>query len=269
MTAGSKWRICCAAAMLAAVTLVQHAQAPKATAKTAATQKTKAKKKETAGEWFQRVLGIDMRAYLNLTAYRRLTGIDAAPRLALFDRTTGEEKTLWACGACWSPARVDNGTVILRQTDETPEVELWLVADGGAAPKRVAVVPGAAGITGTLGGRVFVAATRERCNSSVEGLYGLIEVNATTSTVAELPDAPCIGSASFGAMGRVRGDRLLSTTRKIDQAGNRRNRRILVLAPATGQAPTGNYFDARLKAPPDRFDPIWVTDDRIVYVARP
>lgn len=235
-----------------------------------ATQYPPKEKRETPAEWFHRVTGIDLRAYSNITAVRQQNGIDPAPQLVQFDRKTGKEKILWKCGACWSPARIEHGTVVLRQAPDDPTgAEIWLVRDRGTEPKRIASVPAAVAIAGASKKEVFVGATRERCGNSSEGPYGIVSVAVADGAITELPDAPCFGLVSLVSSSRVRGDRYLATTRRSDLSGNPRPRQLLIMSPATGKTPTATYFDERLKPPPDRYDAVWVDEHRIVYLAKP
>jgi hypothetical protein len=228
------------------------------------------KKPETPAQWLHRVTGIDLQAYRNLTAVRSENRADPAPRLVEFDRSTGMEKTLWACGGCWSPARVNGGTVVLRQTADDPTgAELWLVRDGRATPTRIASVPKVAAIAGTVKERVYVGIAQDRCASSSEGPYGIVAVDLARGTVSDVANAPCFGIVSLASSGRIRGNRYLATTRENDLAGNPRPRQLLVMSPATGPTPTATYFDERLQTPPDRYDAVWVDEQRIVYLARP
>jgi hypothetical protein len=221
-------------------------------------------KKKPPVSWFTRVLKIDPRAYANLTAFRQGRSFDAGSSLASFDRSTGQEETLWECGSCWSPTIVDDGIAVLRHTD-TAAVELWLVPAKGS-PRRVAKVDGAAMIAGADGKHVFAGVTASECAGSEEGPYALVEIDMKGRT-APVKESPCFGTVSLIAAGRVRGDRLLGTTSKADLTGRRRPRRIIVYTPATGDTPEAVPFDDRMTASVDRIDPVWWSDDRIVYVA--
>ena len=227
-------------------------------------------KQETPAEWLHRVTGVDLRAYSNMTAVRQVSGVDPAPQLVQFDQKTGVEKILWKCGACWSPARVDRGTVVLRQAPDDPTgAEVWLMRDGAAKPERIATIPEAVAIAGASKQKVYVGTTRDRCASSPDGPYGIVSVALVGGAITELPDAPCFGLGSLVSSSRVRGNRYLATTRRTDLSGNPRPRQLLVMFPATGRTPTATYFDERLKPPPDRYDAVWIDDHRIVYLAKP
>jgi hypothetical protein len=238
--------------------------------KPAAPSKPQHRKKETPAEWLHRVTGIDLRAYRNMTAVRQENGVDAAARLVEYDRVTRKEQTLWACDGCWSPGRIEGATLVLRQaTDDPAAAELWLVRDRTLTTRRVASIRGAAGIVGSANGRTYVGALREWCASSSDGPFGMLAVDLAKGTVTELTSAPCFGPASLVSKDRVRRNRYLATTRRSDLSGNPRPRQLLVMAPANGTMPTASYFDERLTSPPDRYDAVWIDDNRIVYLATP
>ncbi|HMJ85220.1 MAG TPA: hypothetical protein VK504_18685 [Vicinamibacterales bacterium] len=221
-------------------------------------------KRETPVSWFMRVLKIDPRAYANLTAFRKGRSFDAAPRLASFDRVTGREETIWACGSCWTPTVVDDGIAVLRHS-ESAAVELWLVPKKGS-PRRVGNIDGATMIAGAVRNRVFVGVTSLDCADSQEGPYALVQADMSGRT-SKVKDSPCFGTVSLTAAGRLRGDRLLGTTSKTDLTGRQHPRRIIIYTPATGDTPGAVPFDERMTAGVDRFDPVWMSDDRIIYVA--
>jgi hypothetical protein len=225
--------------------------------------------KVSPADWFHRMFGIDVRAYANLTAVRGERQVEPAPRLVVFDRSTGKEETLWNCGGCWSPFPSGSDVYALRQTsDDAAKTELWVVHGDGKA-ERVVAVPSAVAIVGRNSDALVVGVPATRCDKSTEGPNAFVAVDVANAKTRELEDSPCVGSLGLTSSARVRGDRYLDTTHRADLQGTRRDRTILVLTPATGETPTATYFDARFPRGVDRYDPIWLSDERIAYVANP
>jgi CHAT domain-containing protein/tetratricopeptide (TPR) repeat protein len=223
--------------------------------------KPKAKPKGPVA-WLVSTLGIDPKAFANLTAVRG----DAAPsigtRLVELDLRSNAEKTLWECGRCWSPAIAGSGVVVLRKEGDT--TGLWLVPNGGGAPRKVVDLPTARAILGATGkpNALAVAAANARCGKS-EHAVAVVDVAGGSAAIDAR--APCL-VPPFPARDRLMNNRILATTAERDAAGKTVPRRLIVKEPADAASPGAKRL-APFNDDVDRFDPIWRSDTTVVYVA--
>ncbi|HVG25454.1 MAG TPA: hypothetical protein VND45_14960, partial [Thermoanaerobaculia bacterium] len=241
-------------------TLVVSCLAAAAPSKKVAT-KPKPKPKGAAG-WLASTLGIDPKAFANMTAVRGDAAAGAGRRLIELDLATGVETTLWECGRCWSPALAPNGVVVLREDGGT--TAMWVLPADGAAARAIVPLPSATSILGAtdMPERVAVTVRDARCGESEHGVT-LVDVAAATVTVQK--DAPCL-VPPFPARDRLRKNRIVATTAERDASGKRIPRRLVVKEPADAPAPTAKRL-APFSDTVDRFDPIWRSDTRVIYVA--
>jgi len=240
-------------------------------AKTSTAGPAPATMSSSVSAWFKRVLGVDVAAFDKLTAFRELGGLSTAPRLVSYDRRTHRETTVWNCGHCGSPARIGRGTAVLRRADESGPTEIWIVADDGSSPRRVAPLPDAQAILGAPDDRsLLVGVSTARCTSRDEP-YGVVRVNIASGKISDVPGAPCLGSVTLVATGRVRGDDALDRPPPRDVNGIMRPRSIRVSSAHVVTGPSV-LFDSKLDSHSDRVDraePVWIDADKIVYVANP
>jgi hypothetical protein len=217
-------------------------------------------------EWFRATFGIDLQAYANLTGVRGGDERGAGARLIAYDITRKTETTLWQCGGCWSPVLVGESTAVLRiAAVSADQSEVWMVTScgvhrvGGPLPLDSALV-------GTDRGTIYAAVPDSRC--AAEATYRLVAIDSQSGAIADLPDSLCMGGASLPRAGRVRDDRIISSTPAQKADGMTQPRKLYVLAPAKGARPTASPLSLPVDDV-DRFDPIWGGSDRVIYVARP
>ena len=219
-------------------------------------------KKPGAAAWLASKLGINPTAFANLTAVRGDAGVTAGSRVVELDLTTNKETTLWECGRCWSPAITASGIAVLREDAGTTAI--WLLPIDGGAPRAVMSVPAAGVILGTTDSPNAIAvAVHDPSCADTE--YAALIADLAAGTGAIDMDAPCL-APPFPARDRLANNRILATTAERDATGKRIPRRLIVKEPADAAAPSAKRL-APFSDTIDRFDPVWRSETRVVYVA--
>jgi len=219
-------------------------------------------------DWLCRLLGIDPNVYGKLS---RVRGGENSPGMSLvrLDLRDGKEQLLWKCNGCWSPSFVSAGQIAVIKPDG-----IWLFsADTPDQPKLSVSANGLTSILGLISGqtqRLLVVQKVSDRNAQRDCQFRLLEANLTTGTLRELADAPqpCVRLAEVIKADRIRGNQVI---RESSPAPNSGKRSILKaqLSNDSNRKPVFTPLISGQREDVDRFDPIWLDDQTVVYLTIP
>jgi hypothetical protein len=216
--------------------------------------------------WLGRQIALSRDVFDRLAAVRSDGRAIAGERLIRLALRTGQQEDIWRCDGCWSPANAaGNGIAVLRSDG------VWLLPSG-REPRRAVAAERLERIIGRmdLGGMRLLVARRRDDSPGNPCPLDLIVVDLAAGGVSPVLDAEaqCVGAAQVTTSDRVRGTQMVAETSMTDRNGIPQPRGL-----KWARTPDGDFeplLPTRRSGPGglDRYDPIWVSEDTVVYVAR-
>jgi hypothetical protein len=221
--------------------------------------------KETVGEWICQILHIDPKAYARLLGVRGGQEQIGGSRIALADLKARTESVIFECKPCWSPAAIDSENIAVLKVDG-----IW-VKPLHAGSERLAVP--ATGLRILVGNAVdnklqFVVLQHREVDKSCENALKIADLS--TGSLDAVAPAQCLAELQIEEVrraGALRGNHLL--VNNPSGAGVRRllqqefpDGGSISQAPRTPLLP---WIDAQEDGI-DRFDAVWLDDNRVVYL---
>ncbi|HMG72832.1 MAG TPA: hypothetical protein VK582_04970 [Pyrinomonadaceae bacterium] len=228
-------------------------------------------------DWICRILGIRVQTYNRLSQVR--PGEEEptlGARLMRLKLPEGQEKLVWQCDGCWSPVALSETEAAVLRRDG-----IWLVplAERSPAPTQPKIA--AQNIVAIIGlldrqSKQVIVAQRNRSPGCA---YVLLQANLSNGEIKELvgPTEKCLEGPNQLLLtinaGRLRDDKLLFAPKnKSDtprtlwrgtytqrQDSDKVDYRSERLIPAIDSNDDGV----------DRYDPNWIKDNEVIYVANP
>lgn len=217
-------------------------------------------------DWLRRRIVASAEVFEALTRVRGRGDAEAGERLMRLTVSTGQDTELWRCDGCWSPAVAPNGEIAVLREDG-----VWLVLPG-QQPRLVVAARRLERIVGredSAGVRLLVARRREEPPGS-QCPFDLVvaDLSAGVSAPVQEPEATCVEEGWVRTTDQVYAGRVVSATESVSVIGMPQPRRLKWAASVDSVfrpllPPSGSPSDGL-----DRFDPIWLGQDTVVYVAR-
>lgn len=217
-------------------------------------------------DWLCGLLGIDPKVYSKLS---RVRGGETRPGMSLasLDLRSGQEKTLWKCNGCWSPAAIEAGQIAVIKQDG-----IWLFsADTPDRPELKVPAGELVSILGLISGqprRVLVVQKVSERDADRDCRFRLRQADLTTGTLQE-PAAspqPCVRLAEVVKADRMYGNQVI---RESSSGGGKR---YILKAQISNDDDRKLVFTALSpdqREDVDRFDPIWLDDKTVAYLTIP
>lgn len=221
---------------------------------------------ERFSDWLRRRIVASAEVFEALTRVRGRGDAGAGERLMRLTVSTGQETELWRCDGCWSPATTAGGEIAVLREDG-----VWLVPPG-QQPRLAVVAPRLERIVGredSAGVRLLVARRREEPPGG-PCQFDLVVANLSTgaSMPVQEPEAECVEEGWVRATDQVYAGRVVSATEPASVVGTPRPRGLKWAGSVDADF---QQLIPRPGSPPDgweRYDPIWVGQDTVVYVIR-
>lgn len=209
--------------------------------------------------WLCRKLKIDPSVYARVT--RDIPKVRSGDQVVTFDKSTGVETPVWACGGCWSPTMLDSKSLAVVKNDG-----IWIFTLGEADSARK--VLDAKQIRWILGPvdqppkSLLIAAALNQNGCVLTLQYA--PLNGGTLLPVKDSDTTCLDNA-----GNLIRSGQVQDGRTIHSSANNTD----ILVTENPSKPQGlvvdNLFDSRLNSAKDgiaRFDPQWVNQTTILYL---
>jgi hypothetical protein len=235
-------------------------------------------------DWICRLLGIDVRTYDRLSKarpgqYQPILGA----RLMRVKLPEEQETLIWKCDGCWSPVMVSETEAVVLKQDG-----IWLVplAANSTAPTRPKVAaPNIVAIIGPIGNQskqLIVAQRNVAQNNNAQQpqcAFTLRRADLNDGKVKELDDTAvkCLEGPNqlFLSInsGRLRNNKLVIALRNtsdtprslwkqtfdISQNSDKNDKTTQLLPKIDDNSDDGI----------DRYDPNWINDNEVIYIANP
>jgi hypothetical protein len=224
-------------------------------------------------KWLCKVLGINSKTYNAISKVRDGYKPSPGARLVRLDLRTKKETTLWQCDECWSPATVSATDIALIKPDG-----IWIVPAAPNKPRLLAAGSRFLAIIGLIKdqpNQLLVAQDSNIQNCK----YVLRQVDLNSGQLRDPSDLPekCLeGPADLYTAikaGRLLNDEILLSTRSVNNLPRK------ILRGKYGQVAdqdSPSYEQSELLSEQDqrddgidRFDPNWVNENEIIYMANP
>jgi hypothetical protein len=227
-------------------------------------------------DWICRVLGIKVQTYNRLSQVRSDPEPTLGARLMRLKLSDGQEKVVWQCDGCWSPVALSETEAAILKRDG-----IWLVplADGSPAPAQPKIASqNLVAIIGLLDRQSKEVIVAQR-NTTPGCKYSLLQANLSTGEMKDLvgPTERCLEGSNQLLLtvnaGRLRDDKLLFAPRNTSDTPRTLWRGIYTQRQGSDSV---DYRSERLIPAidrnddgVDRYDPNWISDSEIIYIANP
>jgi hypothetical protein len=224
-------------------------------------------KKESTAEWICRLLHLDPKVYAKLVGVRQGQEQLGGDHLALANLDTKTETQVEACGECWSPAVIDSQTIAFLKSDG-----IWIKPVTGGESKRAVSATGLRMLAGPVAGSASALIVLQHLTGEAECEYRLVVADLSAGGLDLKSQAPqCLGEEDIGAVpraGAIHGTRVLYNSHP-----GQGFRRILVgemtNAPESGGDRVSLLPWVESNADGiDRFDAVWLDNNRVIYVQK-
>jgi hypothetical protein len=227
-----------------------------------------APKKETTSAWICRVLRVDPKTYVKLVGVRQGQEQIGGDHLALADLQAHTETQIDECGECWSPAVVDSQTVAFLKTDG-----VWVKPLRGGEAHLAVKAKSLRVLAGPAEGRTSAWVVLQHQAGGAGCDYRLVVADLASGQLDLETEPPkCLGEEDIGGVlraGVLRGNKVL-----YNSPPGQGFRRILLGeltadgdSAGTERVPLLPWIEA-LADGIDRFDAVWVDDNRVVYAQK-
>jgi hypothetical protein len=227
-------------------------------------------------DWICRVLGIKTKTYNRLSQVRGEEEPTLGARLMRLKLPEGEEKLVWQCDGCWSPVALNETEAAVLKRDG-----IWLVSLAERSPAPTQPKVAAQNIIAIIGlldknSKQVIVAQR---NSTPGCEYVLVQANLSNGEIKELVGLAekCLEGSNQLLVninaGRLRDDKLLFAPKNTSNTPRTLWRGIY----AQRQDPDKIDFRSERLIPAidrnddgvDRYDPNWINEREIIYIANP
>ena len=208
------------------------------------------------GDWICRVLKIDSAVFSRLSKVRGTAdGPPAGEWLDTVDVRTGTVTPLWRCDGCWSPVRLPDGDIAVLRADG-----IWRVRGGKGA--KVHPVENLVAALGHVDGNLV--ALRRPPTPAGRCEYDVVAVAMADGRVSAVDEAPpsCPEPGLLPRPDTLRGGRRLAHS-----SGPGAATLLLFTTLENGTEQSTPLIRAATDDGINRFDPIWLNDEVVVFVA--
>jgi hypothetical protein len=219
---------------------------------------------ESWEEWFVRMSGLNrIKNIAQPRDHSQTLSRDLGSEIRVYDLSSKAERKCTTCNGAWSLVSMDHNNIAYLATDG-----LWMVSVNGGPSTLITIDKSLTDLIGTTKqGDILALSCDPRSIGNAAARYVVKRVNPATGVVSAIDDSPSI---ALDVEGRL--DLLKFKTFRNDQqlaAGGIPKRIMKANLSAGAERLSFDYLET-LQDTPDtssRFEPIWIDDSHIIYLA--